>query len=142
LLLAIILGPEADTSQGKRPVDRGASIGMRSSQTSVVLQHEELKLGKFSEEVHTPRLLVGRVIQAILKTLGIWKESEINGQNIINQFKFSLPPASTISLMYQTADLSTEFLFPFISCCLKAQSGSGVEWVHMETLVGTWISLK
>lgn len=52
LLLGLVVGPEADTTQEERPVDRAAGIRMRSSETGVVLKHEQLQFGELAEEVH------------------------------------------------------------------------------------------
>lgn len=52
LLVGSIVRPEADTADEERPVDRSTSVGMRCRQTSVVLEHEYLQLGKLLEEVH------------------------------------------------------------------------------------------
>lgn len=52
LLLRVIVSPEADTSEEEWPVDGGTGVRMRGSQTSIMLQHEELKFSKFAEEVH------------------------------------------------------------------------------------------
>lgn len=52
LLLVGTVGPEADTSEEERPVERTAGVRMRGGEASVVLQHEELKLSELAEEEH------------------------------------------------------------------------------------------
>ena len=52
LFLSVVLGPEADTTEQKRPVDGTTSVRMRRRETRVVLHHQELKFSEFAEEVH------------------------------------------------------------------------------------------
>ena len=52
LTLGFILCPEGNTGKQEGPVDRIRRIGMRGSQTGIVLDHQRLEFGKLAEEVH------------------------------------------------------------------------------------------
>ena len=69
LLLAFGLGPETDTTNEERPVDRTAGVRVRRSETGVVLQHQDLKLCEFFEEAQTLGLFGTGITSAVLEVV-------------------------------------------------------------------------
>ena len=52
LHLEVVLGPERDARQVKRPVDRVGRVRVRGGEAGVVLEHENLEFKEPLEEVH------------------------------------------------------------------------------------------
>lgn len=65
LLVILVLGPEADSTDKERPIERTTGVGMRSGQTGVMLPHQELKLAELPEEVHFLGFLDGSIAAAV-----------------------------------------------------------------------------
>ena len=87
LLLAIVLCPEADTTEKEWPVDRSTSVRMGGSQTGVVLQHEELEFTELLEEVQRLGCLDLDVGQSVVP-VGICKsKSKIKKHKICIRYR-------------------------------------------------------
>jgi hypothetical protein len=50
-------GPERDAAEEERPVDRARGVRVRVGEAGVVLEHGDLQLEEFAEEVHRLDLL-------------------------------------------------------------------------------------